>query len=130
MSDTQQARQAQFERTVNAANRAVRERIRQVTEHGFSTHHDMTYRHNELGRAAAWYAWNANQYHQGAPVPVSDPSHPLHSVFEVNWPFCMSWWKPKNKIRDLERAAAMLIAALEVAIAEEERKADADKPSG
>ncbi len=74
----------------------VEERQRQLTGEGFDVHHDAKYTKNELVRAAVCYA--------------------LPAAMRVNakfWPWAKKWWKPKDRRRDLVRAAALLIAELE-----------------
>jgi hypothetical protein len=121
--------------TTEAAARMVTERVRQIRDEGCSQEQDRRYRHNQLGRAAAWYALNAGHYGWSDTIPVHDTRHVLHRMFHpllssygFGWPFALSWWKPKNKVRDLERAGALIIAALEVALAEEEDRGNA--PTG
>lgn len=31
----------------------------------------------------------------------------------VDWPWATRWWKPKDRVRNLERAGALIIAELE-----------------
>lgn len=86
------------------------ERVRQITVEGYL---DDAHRSGELEHAAACYAlqaagrgsWGEAEY-QATP-PVDDGSD------ESLWPWPLRYWKPKNPRRDLVRAAALLVAAIE-----------------
>jgi hypothetical protein len=79
----------------------LRERERQHYKEGFSAAHDDVHTRGELALAAAAYA-----------VPEN-----VRQFFEANdidlWPFHFEWWKPKDRRRDLVRAAALIIAEIE-----------------
>lgn len=77
------------------------ERMRQVNVEGWTTEHDDEHRPGTLAQAAACYAANASEFwHKGY------GGRPY-------WPFDEEWWKPKDKRRDLVRAAALLLAEIE-----------------
>ena len=67
------------------------ERSRQVSREGWTLEHDDSHDRGEMAFAAACYV-------------LEDTRH---------WPWDMKWWKPKNRRRDLVRAAALLVAEIE-----------------
>ena len=67
------------------------ERQRQIHAEGFDEAHDEHYTRGELTDAAVCYIWNDNS----------------------TWPWDLKWWKPKNRRRDLVRAAALIIAEID-----------------
>lgn len=79
------------------------ERQRQIEKEGWTIEHDDEHGNGQLAQAAIVYAANA-----------SWPGF----VFERNpwwslWPWDLSWWKPKDKRRDLIRAGALIVAEIE-----------------
>lgn len=79
------------------------ERLRQMTEEGFSHSMDDDYRDRSLVRAACCYALFAadtGAFRAKAETP------PL-------WPWSKKWWKPTDRRRDLVKAAALLIAEID-----------------
>lgn len=84
-----------------AMDDVLTERMRQINGEGFTAEHDDKHRPGTLAQAAACYAANASEFwHKGY------GGRPY-------WPFDEEWWKPKDKRRDLVRAAALLIAEIE-----------------
>lgn len=85
-----------------AVRAVLAERQRQIEVEGWSPEHDDEYKSGELAWAAACYAMQSTgqfvRYRNGIPT---------------NWPWDAQWWKPKNPLRDLERAAALLLAEIE-----------------
>jgi len=76
------------------------ERTRQVEVEKRTPEHDREHHWGELADAAACYAFNANER-------KSDPSRP-----PTGWP--SDWdWNPKNPIRDLIRAGALIAAEID-----------------
>lgn len=74
---------------------------RQKEVEGWTPAHDDAHEFGVLAQAAACYAANASEFwHKGY------GGRPY-------WPFDGEWWKPKDKRRDLVRAAALLIAEIE-----------------
>lgn len=77
------------------------ERRRQIEVEGWAPEHDDEHMGGELAAAAATYA--------------------LHDIRggwfarwrEVMWPWAQSWWKPKDRRRNLIRAAALIVAEIE-----------------
>lgn len=79
------------------------ERQRQIDAEGWTPEHDDTHSNGEMAQAAGCYV-----------------AHASWSRFEFNrdpwwqlWPWDLSWWKPKDKRRDLIRAAALIVAEIE-----------------
>jgi len=75
------------------------ERQRQQDEEGWDINHDAQHKCGELAAAARCYLQRANQ----------DPALPVPAV----WPWAASWWKPKDRIRNLERAGALYQAEID-----------------
>lgn len=67
------------------------ERRRQIEVEGNSTEQDDAYTMDELVRAATSYL----------------------KGFPEAWPWSPKWWKPKDRRRDLIRAAALIVAEVE-----------------
>ena len=78
------------------------ERLRQVHVEGWTPEHDDAHRKEDLASAAACYAL---------------PEWQRRIIGEDNikwpWPWERSWWKPKDRRRDLIRAAALIVAEIE-----------------
>lgn len=75
--------------------RIAAERQRQIQREGYTAKHDDEHSVQELLAAAASY------------VTCVD----CHSSVPVTWPWESSAWKPKNRLRNLERAGALYLAA-------------------
>jgi hypothetical protein len=113
-----------------AAQDVLAERARQVSAEGWTPEHDDEHKHGELARAAAFYSLCA----EGPPKP--GVPHEIHqtrrwdfNILAAIWPRSWNWPTPKDRRRNLVRAAALLLAEIERsdrADAErEERRADA-----
>ena len=72
------------------------ERQRQKAVEGWAEHHDDNHDCDELAKAAACYA-------------TAYPG----DVLPKYWPWDADWWKPKDRRRNLVRAAALLLAQIE-----------------
>lgn len=86
---------------IEAARDVLAERQRQITVEGWTADHDDS-EHGPaaLARAAGCYVLYADAYpNVGEPPPM--------------WPWEPKWWKPKDYRRDLVRAGALIIAAIE-----------------
>ena len=77
------------------------ERRRQVEAEGWSPEHDDLHCGGELSSAAACYAIE----------PKFGPA--TLDFIERWWPWERKWWKPKDRRRDLIRAAALIVAEIE-----------------
>ncbi len=86
----------------NAIQDVIAERLRQMHQEGWSEQHDDTHTNGELADAAACYAH---------PVPYGVA--PQHSGPPPLWPWHRKWWKPKDRRRNLVRAAALIVAEIE-----------------
>ena len=90
---------------VDAVQKFVGERIRQIEEENFTYENDDKYKNGELAQAAAAYAAHASlceTVRQFASVPPMWP---------VSWD--RSWWKPTTPERDLAKAGALIVAELQ-----------------
>ncbi|RXT29351.1 hypothetical protein B5P46_11760 [Rhizobium leguminosarum] len=82
------------------------ERDRQVAEEGFTAEQDDLNTRGEMALAAACYAVHGCNGH---PVYSDGKGSLIRSV----WPWGAMWWKPKDRRRDLVRAAALIVAEIE-----------------
>ena len=81
------------------------ERQRQIEKEGWSAKHDEQHSNGELARAAACYAM---------PQGFRDLSiYGANTIRTTVWPWDLLWWKPKDRRRDLVRAAALIVAEIE-----------------
>lgn len=78
------------------------ERQRQIDVEGWSLEHDDEHTFGELAKAAACYATGNNR------LSVNGPKGP-----SFIWPWEPKWWRPKDKRRNLVRAAALIVAEIE-----------------
>jgi hypothetical protein len=89
------------------------ERERQITVEGFDAEQDKG-RTEELLAAAVAYILNARSDVQ---VIAYDGSGTLpewrEALDEIGWPWAPKHWKPTNMKRDLEKAGALIAAALD-----------------
>lgn len=87
-----------------AVERARQKLDQEVGGEGYDAEHDLGHS-DELALAAAAYA--------------TPPSwrRPTNRGAVLGWPWAPSYWKPKDRIRDLERAGALIAAALDVELA-------------
>lgn len=79
------------------------ERRRQIEVEGWTAEHDAQHKGGELSLAAAVYAV---------------PNH-LRGILMVLWPWDSFWYKPKDRIRDLVRAGALIAAEIDRLLAQE-----------
>ena len=79
------------------------ERERQKSVEGWTEEHDDEHDKGEMADAAACYARFARSENK------------LH-VWPLGWPWSREWWKPKDERRDLIRAAALIVAFLDVLV--------------
>jgi hypothetical protein len=95
--------------TMNGIERIAAERERQIRVEGFDDEHDDELVNGELADGAACYCIGQNF------VFV------LHGKPKL-WQFEKSWWKPsENRIRDLEKAGAMIAAEIDRLLRIEEK---------
>lgn len=83
------------------------ERQRQIDEERFTPERDRdVYDGGELAIAGACYAMEAAQQ-------LSPYDGLGHDTTPPDWPWDPAWWKPKNPLRDLMRAGALIAAELD-----------------
>lgn len=82
--------------------RIVAERVRQQTEEGRTPDWDDRHTTGGLARAAACYALTSG----GIDIQV-------RGALDRCWPWDWSWLKPRDPMRDLERAGALILAEME-----------------
>lgn len=77
------------------------ERKRQIDAEGWTPEHDDAHECHELSEAAACYALGVKTAvaPDGTRVPL--------------WPWDESWWKPTDRVRDLVKAGALIVAEIE-----------------
>lgn len=91
--------------TLDALNLITQERYRQIAQEGYTTDHDDEHTEGQLALLAAAYTLSSRGY-----------SHRESGIYQVaratvralGWDF-----KPKDPIRDLSRAGALILAELE-----------------
>ncbi len=82
----------------------VGERTRQILDEGWTPEHDDAHTDGQLAQAGACYP------HEAARAARTDPRR---DGAPLSWPWGRGWWKPKDRRRDLVRAAALIIAEIE-----------------
>lgn len=80
------------------------ERERQVRSEGWTSGHDATHKRGELAMAAACYL-----LHETGNVYF----HPAGGMPPMAWPWQSAWWKPKDRMRDLVKAGALIAAEID-----------------
>ena len=95
---------------MNGAERIAAERQRQIEAEGWDPEHDKSHRRQQLALAAVCYAMPAGL--REMPIWKSSLWHKL-------WPWDSGWWKPTpgNRIRELEKAGALIAAEIDRLIA-------------
>ena len=81
------------------------ERDRQQHKEGFTPEHDEQWTSGQMAGAAACYALYRSHVR-----PEEIMGEDLISML---WPWDDHWWNPKDRRRDLVRAAALLLAEIE-----------------
>lgn len=90
---------------MKAIDEIAAERRRQIEEEGWTPEHDDEHDGGELAAAAGCYALNA--------VDAFHVDDFCNDGTPYQWPWDREWWKPKNRRRDLIRAAALIVAEVE-----------------
>lgn len=85
-----------------AVHSVIEERMRQRSVEGWSPEHDDLHVNGEIAAAGACYALHGAGW-----------THKLIAPITTLWPWALSWWKPKDRRRDLVRAGALIIAEIE-----------------
>ncbi len=91
------------------------ERQRQIYAEGFDEAHDEDeyHEHGELAIAGACYALGEEHVHFLHSIGQFGFSTSKPGRGEIIWPWDEKWWKPKDRRRDLVRAAALIIAEID-----------------
>ena len=91
---------------LDVIDEVLKERARQIDVEGWTPEHDDEHGQGEMADAAACYAMTASarRFLIGSPAAHMPPTC---------WPWGEGWWKPKDRRRDLIRAAALLVAEIE-----------------
>jgi hypothetical protein len=87
----------------NSIELIAAERNRQISKEGWTATHDDEHKWGELAIAASCYAL----HHTDASV-----NNPQTTNLD-GWPWDREWWKPKNPIKDLVRAGALICAEID-----------------
>jgi hypothetical protein len=83
------------------------ERRRQIEQEGWTPEHDNEHDAGELSAAGAAYAINAAE--KLHPYSQGDGRDEQPMI----WPWANDWWKPKDPMRDLVRAGALIAAEID-----------------
>lgn len=99
-----------------AARDVIAERLRQISEEGWTLTKDDRIKNGTLAKAAASYA-------QFSTLP--DENRALHKPGKApaDWPWHPDWFKPTTRRRDLVKAGALILAEIERLDRAEKRKA-------
>lgn len=79
----------------------IDERSRHISAEGWTPEHDDEHTNGEMARAAVAYA-----------TPDGLRNFRLDGTPHL-WPWAREWWKPKDRRRDLVRAASLIVAEIE-----------------
>ncbi len=99
----------------------ARERERQMLEEGFTTDKDDDLVGSALADAAACYAADCRVFR--SEIRYGRASEAYTAYIDL-WPWSGKWWKPKDRRRNLIRAAALIIAEIERLDRKNSRKTD------
>ena len=93
---------------MNGVERIAAERKRQTEKESWTAKHDDQWDDGELAKAAACYAMTEVT----RKLPIGNIKV---SVREMLWPFGWVYWKPTpdNRIRELEKAGALIAAEID-----------------
>lgn len=101
---------AKHEAHPDAAVLVVAERERQVNAEGWEPGHDDAYEPGVLARAGVGYAWDHAAQPGSTEHAIRWPSGRRAEYAPECWPLPDEWWKPKDELRDLVRAGALVAA--------------------
>lgn len=89
------------------------ERRRQIEAEGWTAAHDDEQPDGTLAQAGACYALAATLDRADRAV-IDNGGRPAAGYWLMKlWPWADEWWKPKDRRRDLIRAAALIVAEIE-----------------
>lgn len=107
--DSEEAATAVYRLDTGVISDIAAERRRQIEAEGWTPKHDDQHSKGDLAVAAACYALHG--------VSFDHRSHPIRDIIGMAlkyiWPWMIEWWKPKDRRRDLIRAAALIVAEIE-----------------
>lgn len=95
---------------MSAIDEIAAERQRQIEGEGWSLSHDDAHSEGEMADAAACYAATVRVF---AAEHVAGRGYESFTAYRDLWPWSDSWWKPKDRRRDLIRAGALIVAEIE-----------------
>ena len=82
------------------------ERLRQITEEGWTAEHDDTHDKGEMVQAAVCYAYAECLQALGL--------KPENATNRQRWPWAFIWWKPSlDPVRNLVKAGALIAAEID-----------------
>lgn len=87
------------------------ERLRQILEEGHNNEHDATYTHNQLPAAALTYL-QASALIRETYKPENHERY-IQEQMSDSWPWDEAAFKPTTTVRDLTKAAALIIAEID-----------------
>ena len=90
---------------MNVIEEIAAERERQKSVEGWTAEHDDRHKREEMASAAACYAMSPID--RGLTMPL------VGNVLSRIWPWDWNWWRPKDRRRDLVKAAALIVAEIE-----------------
>jgi len=93
---------------MNGVELIAQERKRQIEAEGWTKEHDDTHEFGELAIAGACYALTGYTLTDlmGSPIDVDGFINDL-------WPWDDEWYKPKDRLRNLVRAGALIAAEID-----------------
>jgi len=94
--------------------RIAAERKRQIEKEGWTLEHDDFHDNGQLATAGACYA--ISDYLRGREITFVTPlGKNTLSLENALWPWAWEWWKPtpENRIRELEKAGALIAAEID-----------------
>lgn len=86
------------------------ERQRQISEEGWTAEHDDVHIRGEIADAAACYAATTRVFKS---EQFAGRAYAPYTAYSDLWPWEGIWWKPKDRIRDLVRAGALIAAEID-----------------
>lgn len=90
----------------NGAELIAEERTRQVSKEGWTPEHDDEHPAGRVLAAGIAYATAAQQQ-------LTHRRPDLDLVREMYWPWAKKWWKPKDRVRNLVKAGALIAAEID-----------------